>query len=63
MREFACQQWVPQCEAVADSLNLKYNDKFEREVHVVVVRGGLAGADIIGKSFSHCGHNVWIIAN
>jgi hypothetical protein len=63
IREFAFQQWVPQCKPVADSLHLKYKDKFERGVSVVVVRGGLAGADIIGKWFSHCGHNVWIIAH
>jgi hypothetical protein len=61
-REFACQQWVPQCKPVADSLYLKYKGKFEREVGVVVVRGGLAGANFIGKSFSRCGYNVWIIA-
>jgi hypothetical protein len=63
IREFACQQWVPQCKPVMDSLYLKYKGKFEREVSVFVVRGGLAGADFIGKSFSHCGHNIWIIAN
>jgi hypothetical protein len=60
--EFAWEQWVSQCRKVVDSLRLKYKEKFEREVSVVVVRGGLAGADIVGKSFSHCGHNVWIIA-
>jgi hypothetical protein len=63
IRQFACQQWLPQCKPFADSLHLKYNEKFEREVHIVVVRGGLAGADFIGKSLSHCGHNVWIIAS
>jgi hypothetical protein len=61
IREFGCQQWVSQCKPVRESLKLKYKEKFERDVGVVVVRGGLAGADFIGKSFSHCGHNVWII--
>jgi hypothetical protein len=62
IREFACQQWVPQCKPVADSLYRKYKVKFDREVSVVVVWGGLVGADSIGRSFSHSGHKVWIIA-
>jgi hypothetical protein len=61
IREFAFQQGVPQCKPVMDSLRLKYKDKFKWEVSVVVVRGGLVGADIIGKSFSHCGVNVCIM--
>jgi hypothetical protein len=62
IREFACQLWGPGCKVIADSLKLKYRNKFERDIYVVVVQGGLAGADFIGKSFSHCGYSVWIIA-
>jgi hypothetical protein len=39
-------------------VKLKYKDKIEQEVSVVVVRGGFVGADFIGKAFSDCGHNV-----
>jgi hypothetical protein len=60
MREFACQQWVPECEPVRDFLYTKYKDQFKVNIFVVVVRGGRTGGDIIGKSLSHCGHSIWI---
>jgi hypothetical protein len=60
-KEFACQRWVPECDPIVESLRLKYMDMFGREIHVVVLRGGLAGGDFIGKAFSHSDHNAWII--
>jgi hypothetical protein len=59
--EFACQQWVPECKPVANSLQLKYDEKFGGRQGVVVVRGGVAGSSIIGSFHSHCGHKVWIM--
>jgi hypothetical protein len=62
IKEFACQQWVVRCRPVANSVHLKYKEEFGRDICVVVARRGTVGADIIGKSFSHCGHSVWVIA-
>jgi hypothetical protein len=62
IKEFACQEWVVECEPVCTSVQLKYKEKFGREVGVVVARRGKVGADIIGKSFSHCGNRVCVIA-
>jgi hypothetical protein len=62
IEEFKCQQWVAECKPVRDSLRLKYKEAFGRETCIVVVRGGIVGGDIIGKSFIHCDHSVWVIA-
>jgi hypothetical protein len=61
IKEFACQQWVPDCDPICTSLKLKYKDQFGDEPIVVVVRGGVAGSSIVGSFHSHSDHKVWII--
>jgi hypothetical protein len=62
-KEFACQQWVIECEPVCTSVSLKYKDQFSMPVNVMVLRGGTVGGDVVGKSFAHSGHSVWVIAS
>jgi hypothetical protein len=52
--EFPCQQWVPECDLVMESLHLKSLDKFGCG-QGVVVRGGVARSSIIGNSDTDCG--------
>jgi hypothetical protein len=54
IREFGCQQQVPECEPVRDLVKEKFRDKIGQSIDVVVVRGGRTGGDVIWKLFFHC---------
>jgi hypothetical protein len=62
IKEFGYLQWMTECKSVHPSLELKYKGEFRKAIPIVLTKGGTVGGDIVGKSFSHCGYSLWVIA-
>jgi hypothetical protein len=60
--EFASQELPPDATAVKNAVNAKFTEHFGVGLlSILVARDAMVSGVIIGKSFSHSGHSIWII--